>query len=59
MEDYPKDTLKWEFETSESKLVKKGYEPPIHDFAIMDAYGNDMVNDILYDKGIQPVDGKL
>jgi hypothetical protein len=51
MEDYPKDTLDWEFVTSESKLVKRGYEPPIHDFAIMDAYGNDIVNDILYDEG--------
>ena len=41
----------WEFESSESKLVKKGYEPPIHDFAIMDVYGMDMVDDILNDKG--------
>ncbi len=51
MEDYPKDTLNWDFVTSESKLVKRGYEPPIHDFAIMDEYGNDMVNDILSDRG--------
>jgi hypothetical protein len=51
MEDYPKDTIRWEFVTSESKLVKKGYEPPIHDFAIMDEYGNDIVPDILSDPG--------
>lgn len=51
MEDYPKDTLNWDFVTSESKLVKRGYEPPIHDFAIMDEFGNDLVNDILSDNG--------
>ena len=49
--DYPKDTMLWEFVTSESKLVKKGYEPPIHDFAIMDEYGYDVVDQILSDKG--------
>lgn len=51
MDNYPKDTLLWEFETSESKLVKKGYEPPIHDFAMMDEYGNEIVEDILSDMG--------
>jgi uncharacterized membrane protein YphA (DoxX/SURF4 family) len=43
MENYPRDTLLWEFEDSESKLVKKGYEPPIHDFAMMDANGYERV----------------
>ena len=51
MEDYPKDTMQWEFVTSESKLVKRGYEPPIHDFAIMDQYGSDIVDEILSDPG--------
>jgi hypothetical protein len=51
MDSYPKDTLLWEFETSESKLVNKGYEPPIHDFAIMDDYGNELVDEILSDQG--------
>lgn len=51
MEDYPKDTLQWVFADSESKLVKRGYEPPIHDFAIMDPYGDDLVNEILSDGG--------
>jgi uncharacterized membrane protein YphA (DoxX/SURF4 family) len=51
MENYPKDTLRWEFVTSESKLVRKGYEPPIHDFALMDADGWDRVDEILSDKG--------
>ncbi len=51
MEDYPKDTLSWEFIDSESKLVKKGYEPPIHDFALMDPSGRDLVEKILSDRG--------
>ncbi len=51
MEDYPKDTLQWEFVDSESKLVKRGYEPPIHDFAIMDPYGSNLVDNILSDGG--------
>jgi len=51
MDNYPRDTLLWEFETSESKLVKKGYEPPIHDFAMMDAYGYEQVEQILDDPG--------
>jgi hypothetical protein len=51
MEDYPKDTVHWEFVTSESKLVKRGYEPPIHDFAIMDESGTDIVDEILSDPG--------
>jgi hypothetical protein len=51
MEDYPKDTLKWEFVDSESKLIKRGYAPPIHDFAIMDPNGYDLVDEILADEG--------
>jgi hypothetical protein len=51
IENYPRDTLEWEFVTSESRLVSKGYEPPIHDFAIMDQDGTDIVEHILSDKG--------
>jgi uncharacterized membrane protein YphA (DoxX/SURF4 family) len=51
MDDYPRDTLQWEFVTSESKLIKKGFEPPIHDFAIMDHDGFDMVDQLLADEG--------
>jgi len=50
MDDYPKDSLKWEFVDSESKLVKRGYEPPIHDFAIMDPSAYDLVDEILSDE---------
>lgn len=48
--DYPRDTLIWEFESSESRLVKKGFEPAIHDFAIMDQSGMDLAPEILGDK---------
>jgi len=51
MEDYPRDTLKWEFVDSESKLVKRGFEPLIHDFALMDRDGYDLVGEILADEG--------
>lgn len=49
--NYPKDTLSWEFVSSESKLISKGYEPPIHDFAIMDEFGSDLVDIVLADPG--------
>jgi len=49
--DYPKDTLHWDFVSSDSKLIRKGYEAPIHDFAIMDGYGSDLAEDILADPG--------
>ncbi len=49
--DYPRDTSRWVFESSESKLVKEGFEPPIHDFALMDQYGENQVDQILSDPG--------
>jgi len=51
IDNYPKDTVSWEFVNSESRLVEKGFEPPIHDFAIMDESGTDLVDEILADKG--------
>ena len=30
-----------------SELIQKGYEPPIHDFSIMDAAGNDLTDAVL------------
>jgi uncharacterized membrane protein YphA (DoxX/SURF4 family) len=51
MDNYPRDTARWEFVSSESKLVRKGYEPPIHDFAIMGREGWDATDQILSDPG--------
>ncbi len=50
IENYPKDTLLWVFESSDSKLIKKGFEAPIHDFAIMDEDGNNLADEILADR---------
>jgi uncharacterized membrane protein YphA (DoxX/SURF4 family) len=49
--DYPRDTARWKFVDSESRLLRKGYEPPIHDFAFTDPYGNDLADRILADPG--------
>ncbi len=49
--DYPRDTLLWEFVSSHSRLIKKGYEPPIHDFAIMNVDGTNLADQILSDRG--------
>jgi uncharacterized membrane protein YphA (DoxX/SURF4 family) len=51
IDNYPSDTIAYQFVTSESYLVKKGYEPPIHDFGIMDHEGFDVTDDILSFKG--------
>ena len=68
LENYPKDTSKYAFETSESILVNKGYEPPIHDFGILDPDGNDVTDEILNFEGyslllisydLQKSDGKV
>jgi uncharacterized membrane protein YphA (DoxX/SURF4 family) len=44
------DTLTWAFDTTINKLIKKGYEPPIHDFVISDLNGNDITENILSNK---------
>ena len=35
-----------------TKLIKKGYEPPVHDFFLSNLYGRDITEDILNDKKI-------
>lgn len=37
----------WEFVDRKSKLVNKGYEPPIHDFSISHPDGSDMTHEFL------------
>ncbi|MEX0987278.1 MAG: BT_3928 family protein [Bacteroidales bacterium] len=51
IENYPQDTSKYDFVNSESKLVKKGFEPAITDFGIMDQDGMDLTDEILTDPG--------
>lgn len=47
LENYPKNDSSWIFVRQESKLIKKGYEPPIHDFQILDANYEDITWEVL------------
>ncbi len=48
MQNYPwKDTLTWEFVDRITTLVEEGDHPPIHDFNLFDADGNDITEDLL------------
>lgn len=48
MENIPyEDTLTWEYDTTITELISKGYEPPIHDFFLTDLDGNDRTELIL------------
>ena len=47
LENYPKGDSTWTFVRQESKLIKKGYEPPIHDFEILNTDYEDLTWDIL------------
>lgn len=47
-DNYPwNDTITWVWVNTQSVLVEKGYEAPIHDFQITDVDGNDYTEDIL------------
>lgn len=47
LDNYPKGDSTWTFVRQESKLIKKGYEPPIHDFEVLNADYEDITWDIL------------
>ena len=47
LENYPKGDSTWTFVRQDSRLVKKGYEPPIHDLEILNANYEDLTWDIL------------
>jgi uncharacterized membrane protein YphA (DoxX/SURF4 family) len=50
-QNYPwKDTLNWEYDNLESKLIQKGYEPPIHDFRIETPDGENIIDFFIYDE---------
>jgi uncharacterized membrane protein YphA (DoxX/SURF4 family) len=52
LKNYPwKDTLNWKWEDTKPVLIKEGYKPPIHDFAISSPDKGDITNDILSDTG--------
>ena len=47
LDNYPKGDPEWTFIDQKSKLVKKGYEAPIHDFEILTMDFDDITYDIL------------
>lgn len=47
LQDYPRNDSTWTFVRQNTRLVKKGYEPPIHDFTITDENYEDLTFDIL------------
>ena len=47
LENYPAEDTTWTFVRQESKLIKKGYEPPIHDFSITTNEGDDITDWVL------------
>jgi len=50
-ENYPwQDTLNWVYDNMESKLVQEGYKPPVHDFSIQSAEGEDVKDFFIYEK---------
>jgi len=50
-QNYPwQDTLNWMYDNMESKLIIKGFVPPIHDFSITSAEGEDVTDFFVYDK---------
>jgi uncharacterized membrane protein YphA (DoxX/SURF4 family) len=48
LENYPKNDESWTFVDSKPKLIKKGYEPPIHDFSIITEEGDDVTEEVLH-----------
>lgn len=51
LDNYPKNDSTWTFVDQKSILVTKGYEPPIHDFSIVDEWQEDITEDALSQPG--------
>ncbi len=47
LENYPKDDSTWVFVRQNTTLISKGYEPPIHDFEIMNVNFEDITDEVL------------
>lgn len=47
LDNYPKNDSTWTFVDQKSVLIKKGYEPPIHDFELVTMDFEDLTYDIL------------
>jgi hypothetical protein len=51
LDNYPADDTTWKFVDQKSVLVKKGYQPPIHDFIITSLNGDDLTQKVLSHPG--------
>ncbi len=49
--DYPDENSGWMFIEQKTVLVKKGFEPPIHDFSMINAMGDDITYEVLEREG--------
>ncbi|NMB72059.1 MAG: DoxX family protein [Bacteroidales bacterium] len=49
LENYPWQDSTWKWVDTKTVLIKKGYQPPIHDFRFTDQEGNDITDLVLYD----------
>lgn len=51
LQNYPADDTTWKFIDQKSVLISKGYEPPIHGFALITREGVDMTEQVLHHEG--------
>ena len=51
LDNYPKGDSGWTFVETINTLIQKGYEPPVHDFAITTEEGDDRTDEVLNDDG--------
>jgi hypothetical protein len=49
--NYPANDTNWKFIEQKSRMIKKGYEPPIHDFSIANMAREDITTRILENRG--------
>ena len=47
LNNYPAKDTNWKFISQKSLLIKKGYQPPIHDFSITSMNGEDLTQKVL------------
>lgn len=51
LSDYPANDSSWIFVEQKTKLISKGYEPPVHDFLITNREGEDITEKMLSHNG--------
>jgi hypothetical protein len=51
LDNYPANDTTWKFVSQNSILIRKGYQPPIHDFVITNLQNEDITQKILTDTG--------